>query len=187
MEQATDQRLIAAYLKKGDEQSLEELVRRYLPLVYGFVRNYTGNDDCAADIAQETFVKAWRNLKKFDRSKSFKTWIFTIAKNTAIDWLKKKRDVSFSSLEADRTEEDQAFIDRIHDSQPSPAELTARGMEQRRLSLAMAQLPVAYNSVLNLRHYSELTFREIGIRLKQPLNTVKSRYRRGLALLKKLL
>src|SRR3989344_4090965 len=112
---------------------------------------------------------------------------FTIAKNTAIDWLKKKRDVSFSSLEADRTEEDQAFIDRIHDSQPSPAELTARGMEQRRLSLAMAQLPVAYNSVLNLRHYSELTFREIGIRLKQPLNTVKSRYRRGLALLKKLL
>ncbi len=83
----TDEQLAAKYLKKHEEQALEDLIKRYLPIIYGYVRNYTGSEDNASDITQEVFVKVWKNIRKFNQSKSFKTWIFTIAKRTAIDWL----------------------------------------------------------------------------------------------------
>src|SRR3989344_2340755 len=97
MNNFTDEKLVQMYLR-GGEKALEELVRRYLPLIYSFSRRYSGNTDNASDIVQEVFIKAWKNLKIFDQNKSFKTWIFTIAKNTALDWLKKKNAVPFSLL-----------------------------------------------------------------------------------------
>ena len=95
MKNFTDEKLVQIYLK-GDGKALEELVRRYLSLIYNFSRRYNGDADNVSDIAQEVFVKVWKNLKKFDKSKNFKLWIFTIAKNTALDWLKKKNAVPFS-------------------------------------------------------------------------------------------
>ena len=95
MDSFTDEQLTAKYLKK-DEKALEELVKRYLPLIFGFVKKYTGNQDNASDITQEVFVKVWKNIKSFDQTKSFRTWIFTIAKRTAFDHLKKRKTVSFS-------------------------------------------------------------------------------------------
>src|SRR3989338_5537868 len=101
MKNFTDEQLVKSYLK-GDEKALEELVRRYLPVIYNFSRKYTGDPDNASDIAQEVFVKVWKNLKKFDTSKNFKAWLFTVAKHTALDWLKKKNALPFSLLkEAD--------------------------------------------------------------------------------------
>ncbi len=103
-----DRQLIYDYLKKGDEKSLEILIQRYLKPVYGFAYRYVGNVQEAEDIAQEVFVKVWKNLKKpalslskgFDPKKgNFKAWIFTIAKNTAFDFLKKKKSLQFSDLQ----------------------------------------------------------------------------------------
>ena len=82
-----DAQLVADYLN-GDEQSLHLLIERYLKPVYRFVHSYVGSDLDAEDISQEVFVRAWRNLKKFDQEKSFKTWIFAIAKHASIDVLK---------------------------------------------------------------------------------------------------
>ena len=86
----SDEQLINNYLK-GDEKSLEILIHRYLKPIYNFVYRYVNNKQEAEDVTQEVFVKTWRNLKKFKRNKSFKTWIFSIAKNTAIDSFKKKK------------------------------------------------------------------------------------------------
>ncbi len=94
----SDQKLIANYLA-GDEKSLEILINRYLRPIYSFVYRHVGNGEVAEDITQEVFVKVWRNLKKFDQNKSFKTWIFTIAKNTSFDFFKKKKAIPFSELE----------------------------------------------------------------------------------------
>ena len=77
MSMDSDQKLIADYLG-GDEKALEILIYRYLKPIYSFVYRYVGNEQEAEDITQEIFVKAWRNLKKFNQNKSFKTWIFTI-------------------------------------------------------------------------------------------------------------
>jgi RNA polymerase sigma-70 factor (ECF subfamily) len=185
LENITDEQLIRRYLRNKDEHALEDLIRRYLPLIFTFTRNYTGNRDNAADITQETFVKVWKNIKRFDQSKSFKTWIFTIAKRTAIDWLKKKNALPFSAIQDGR--ENGNFADSLIDESPSITEQLMLQETSKKLSFALAQLPGAYNTVVNLRINSDLSFREIAERLNKPLDTVKSHYRRGISLMKKIL
>src|SRR3989338_146778 len=97
-EDRSDQQLIADYLT-GDEKSLKILYGRYLKPIYSFVYRYVGGGQDVEDVTQDAFVKVWRNLKKFDQNKSFKTWIFSIAKNTAIDFLKKKKAIPFSEFD----------------------------------------------------------------------------------------
>ncbi|TSC91741.1 MAG: sigma-70 family RNA polymerase sigma factor [Parcubacteria group bacterium Licking1014_17] len=185
MNQFTDEQLIARYLKDSDESALESLVARYLPLVYGFVRRYTGSTGNASDITQEVFIKVWRNLKRFDEFKSFRAWIFTIAKHTAIDWLKKKTAVPFSKIKDDQSE--HSFVDNIPDMAPSVVDFLSSKETARGLSLALARLPAQYNSVINMHINDGLKFREIAELLEKPINTVKTQYFRGILLLKKIL
>lgn len=180
MSDYSDEQLVAKYLKK-DEKALEEIVGRYLPLIFGFVKKYTGNQDNASDITQEVFVKVWKNIRSFDQAKSFRTWIFTIAKRTAIDELRKQKAIPFSALQ------ENGFEDLIVDESLSILDQIFLQQQSKELTLALARLPVNYNSIIKLRADDDLSFREIANKLKEPLNTIKSRYRRGLALLKELL
>jgi ABC-type antimicrobial peptide transport system permease subunit len=95
MDDATDADLILAACD-GDDTAFNELVQRHVQSVYTFCLRYTGSKEDAQDAAQEAFVKAWRNLKKFDTKKSFRTWLFTIAKNSATGLL--TAVVSMSSI-----------------------------------------------------------------------------------------
>jgi len=181
----TDVELINKYLKKGDEKSLEEIVRRYLPVVFNLSRRYVGRTEDAADIAQETFVKVWKNINKFDLTKSFKSWILTIARNTAIDWLRKNKDIPVSVYQTNQEYENtEDMLVSIPDSTPSALEWMFRSELKQNLETGLNQLPTFYRSVIKLRHEEDLSFKEIAARLKEPLNTIKSRYRRGLARLK---
>lgn len=90
----SDEQLVVSYLK-GDEKALEILIKRYLKLIYSFAFRFVSNSQEAEDIAQEVFIKMWRNLKKFDKNKKFKSWIFSIAKNTCLDTMKKKKIIRF--------------------------------------------------------------------------------------------
>ena len=191
-----DKILIEKYFQ-GDEKSLEILIQNYLKPVYSFVYRYVGNAGDAEDITQETFVKMWKNLKKFDpqrsrfatlrgrQNKSFKTWIFSIAKNTSIDFLKKKKAMQFSDLENEKGE--NIFAEKFIDSSPLPTELLERKDIIGGFAKAINKLLPKYRKVLFLRHNDDLTFREIAESLGEPLNTIKSRHRRGLIMLKKLL
>jgi len=80
----------------GDEKAFEELLSPYLQPVYSFVLSLTHDVLMTEDVMQETCIKVWKHLNRFDAKRSFKTWIFAIAKNTAFDALKKKRDLPFS-------------------------------------------------------------------------------------------
>ncbi len=176
MKNFTDEQLVIKYLK-GDEKSLERIIYRYLPLIYNFSRRYTGDMDNASDIAQEVFVKVWKNLKKFDTSKNFRTWLFTVAKNTALDWLKKRNAMPFSLLLEDVADSEQvSIIDKFY----------KKSLSQNLLS-AIEKLPLKYSSVINLYHKDGFNFREIASFLNESINTIKSRYRRGLIMLKKTL
>ena len=95
MKQLSDEHLVSKYLS-GEKEALEILIRRYLKPVYGFVYKYTGGVSETEDISQDVFIKVWKNLKKFDQVKNFKTWLFTIAKNTTLDFLRKKKMIPFS-------------------------------------------------------------------------------------------
>ncbi|MBI3335018.1 MAG: sigma-70 family RNA polymerase sigma factor [Candidatus Portnoybacteria bacterium] len=179
-----EQVLIADYLKKGDEKSLEVLFTRYIKPIYRFVYGYTGNAQDAEDITQDAFVKAWRSLKRFDLQKSFKAWLFSIAKNSAIDFLKKKKSIPFSAFDTDQG--GNILFDTLADSSPSPQELFERAGVSKTISLAMEKLSDTYRAVLSLRYNDQLSFREIAEVLKESLHTVKSRHRRALILLKKV-
>jgi len=103
-----DTRLVAAFIK-GDGDSFAALVDRHMPMVYKFTYRYVGNADAANDIVQDVFIKVWKNIKKFDPEKNFKTWLLTIAKNTALDSIKKKKAILFSKIEEGETDLD-AFL-----------------------------------------------------------------------------
>lgn len=160
--------MISKYLA-GDEKSLEILIEQYLKPIYSFVYRYTGSASDAENITQDVFVRVWKNLKKFDQNKKFKTWIFSIAKNAAIDWLRKKKTIPLSDDD----------MEKIPDSAPFVPELS--------LAPILEKIPSEYRMVLFLRYNDHFTFKEIAESLGQPLNTVKSRHRRAIAMLKKTL
>jgi len=184
MSNCPDKQLITDYLA-GDEKSLEVLIKHYLKPIYSFVYRYVGNSQDAEDITQEVFIKVWRNLKKFDQSKSFKTWIFSIAKNTSIDYLRKKKTVPFSNFENEAGE--NILTETLANPLPLPDELFERAGIAQILNTVIQQLSPKYRMVLFLRYNDHFNFREIAEALGEPLNTIKSRHRRALILLKKLL
>lgn len=184
MKNLSDERLISAYLK-GEEKSLEVLIERYLKPIYSFAYRYVGSAHDAEDITQDTFVKVWRHLKKFNQEKKFKTWVFSIAKNTCIDFFKKKKSIPFSRFEKENGE--NALLETLADPSPLPDELLERKGIGETLSKAIEVLSPKYRSVLFLRYNDHFTFREISEIFKEPIHTIKSRHRRALILLKKII
>ena len=204
----SDEQLIAEYLS-GDEKSLEILFGRHLKPIYSFTYRYVGGGQDAEDVTQEVFVKVWKNLHKFDphrQNKSpapyrtskassgsgFKTWIFSIAKNTAIDFLKKSRSASggkkaipFSKFENEEGE--NMITETLADPSPLPQELLERAGIAQMLNSAMEKLSPQYRMVLFLRYNDHFNFREIAESLEEPLHTITSRHRRALIQLKKIL
>lgn len=183
--QTNDEKLISDYLE-GNEKALTILVDRYLSDAYSFALKITHDSHLAEDVTQESFTKAWKNMRKFIPGNSFRGWLFTIIRNTAIDILRKKKDVPFSVFEIN-TEGENALVATLADTSPLPDELLARAQDAQYLSFLLSQINPEYREVLTLRHTSNMTFAEIGKLLKRPLDTVKSQHRRGIASLRRLM
>ncbi len=180
----TDEQLVVAYLA-GQQDALEILFGRYMKTVYGFVYRLMGDTHAAEDVTQDAFVKAWKHLQRFDTNRKFKTWILQIAKNTAFDYLKKKRAVPFSEL--DDLESDGAFVDTIVDPAPIPSALLERADIVQTLTHVLEQLSPVSRAIMQLRYHDDMTFQEIAESIGEPMNTVKSRHQRALFMLRRLL
>jgi RNA polymerase sigma-70 factor, ECF subfamily len=181
---STDDNLIRAYLS-GDETSLKILIEKNLKSVYNFIYQYLGNKDDTDDATQETFVKIWKNIKRYKAGKSFRAWLFRIAKNTALDHIKKKKPVSFSLLKEE--DSDNNIVDNIADASPFPDEILRRSDAAKILNDAVSKLPAPYRVVLFLYYQDGLNFRQIAETLEESTDTVKSRHRRALKMLRKAL
>lgn len=181
----TDEDLVAAYIS-GEEGAFSKLVERHLKTVYSFVIRFVGDAQEAEDIAQETFLKAWKSLKQYKvESSKFKTWILRIARNTAIDYLRKRKNIPFSEFE---TEDGQnILVETVPDTAELPDLLFAKLEDTATLSKAVAKLSPEAREVLLLHYTNGLTFLEIGEILGQPQNTVKSRHHRALLNLRTIL
>jgi len=177
----SDKKLIQDFLR-GDEQSFAVLVNRYLKMVYNFLYQITKDRNILDDLTQETFLKAWKNLKKFDTEKNFKTWLFTIAKNTALDYFKKKKTVPFAWFEND---EGYNKLENIEDEEKNLEELIGKKELEKNLEEKLNQLSADYRLLLLLRYKDGFSLQEIGDILGRPYNTIKSQHQRALASLKK--
>ncbi len=181
-EQNTDIQLLDKYFE-GDEAAFTFLVGRYIDPIYNFVFKYVHTTAEADDVTQEAFVKIWKNIKKYDRNYKFKTWAFTIAKNTALDHLRKKSLIPFSDFQNAEGIFDHSLLTRelISDNAIEKIE------DMQMIARAVKSLPEKYKEVVSLYYDKELNFREISEFLKQSINTVKTRHRRAISYLKRQL
>jgi RNA polymerase sigma-70 factor (ECF subfamily) len=176
-----DRQLIVDFLV-GDDASFEILVNRYLKMVYNFLYRLTGGDKALTDdLTQVTFLKAWKNIKRFNREKSFKTWLFTIAKNSARDFWKKKKTLPFTLFE---NSEGYNKLDEVAEDKPLPDEVLEQIESAEELEEKIKKLSPKYQTILFLRYRDDLSVTEIAEILKIPRNTVKSQYQRALNALK---
>ena len=177
-----DEQLVAEYLVSEKEEVFRVLLNKYTKPVYNFLRYMIGNTD-AEDITQEVFIKVWKNLKRYKPGQSFKTWLFAIAKNSAIDFLRKKKALNFSDLE--NADDDFSFSETIASKDLLPDEALQKLQNSEFLNKLLNQLSTEHKTILLLHYQEEMTFDEIGKILKKPLNTIKSYHRRAILELRK--
>jgi RNA polymerase sigma-70 factor (ECF subfamily) len=180
-----DEEIILLY-KNGDREAFRVLINRYTSPLYNFTARLTNRND-APDIVQEIFIKAWKNIGHFDSLKaSFKTWIFTIAKNATTDFLRKKKSLLFSDMEKD-SEDINSFAENIPDEGLLPDRVLQKLQDSQFLDKVLKKLPPNYREVLLFHYQEEMTFEEIGKILDKPLNTVKSQHHRAILELRKII
>lgn len=182
--EASDRDLVEA-AREGDDDALRLLMERHLQAVYRLCLRLTGSATDAEDAAQEAMVKAWRNLARFDEEQAFRPWLFTIARNSATDLMRKRRSLPFSAF----ADEDGtiALSDTLADPEPLPEEILANSMEGAEAAAALRTLPARDQALLALRYQDELSFEDISTVLAMPANTVRSIHRRALIALRKRL
>jgi RNA polymerase sigma-70 factor, ECF subfamily len=168
----------------GNVQSFEELVRRYAKPMFNFAYRMTGNYAEADDIAQDVFLQVYRSLPAARLDLPFKPWLYVIARNKCLDFLKRRRPVSFSVLEGDQGD---SPIDSVADQDPLPEDVLERADLQRILREAVLALPERYREVVSLRYAAGLSFAEIGRALNLPENTVKTQFQRAKSMLRRQL
>ncbi len=179
MEQS-DEVLIELY-RAGDDAALVTLIERHFASMYSYVFRFVRTTAAAEDVTQEVFIKVWKQLHRFKPGTGLRPWLFRIARNTAIDHLRKKQSIPLSYFEDNDNE--AVFADASTDSLEE-----AMGREDKAaLSDALQELDMRYREVLLLRAEQGLTFEEIGLSIGKPLNTVKSLYRRGLVRLHQII
>ena len=178
----SDEDLIREYLD-GNEDTFKILIDKYISSIYNFAVRFVGHDN-ASDVSQDVFLKVWKNIRKFNSGKSsFKTWIFTITRNTITDSLRKKKSIPFSMLDT----EEVSFEDNIEDETILPMEVLSKLEDKEFLNNLLDKLSPNYREVLILYYTEDMTFSEIGQLLGKPMNTVKSYHHRALNQLKKLI
>jgi RNA polymerase sigma-70 factor, ECF subfamily len=169
--------------RAGDERAYRELVDRYRRQVYSMALRMLRREEDAEDVAQETFIRVFRALDRYDPARSFTAWMFTIAARLSIDVLRRRKQTPISLFQRDAETQEERTIEVV-DPGLGPEELTSRGEEERNAQELIDSLPHHYRIVVMLRHQQDLSYQEIAEALRLPLGTVKARIHRARALLK---
>ena len=171
---------IARGLRESDTELLADLVERSQRRLVRYLLYLIGRQDYAEDLAQETWIRVLQRGSQYDGRQRFDLWLFAIARNLAIDYLRKKR----KAVQTASSPDDRDEILLVPSSGPSPFEAAARSEDAIRLAAQLQILPPLYREALLLRFQEDLSLAEIAQVLGAPLTTVTSRIYRGLAALR---
>ncbi|QDK81241.1 sigma-70 family RNA polymerase sigma factor [Spirosoma sp. KCTC 42546] len=165
-------------LIQRDQQAFQWLYDQYSPALYGVVLRIVRDDEQAADLLQDIFVKIWKNLDAYDSSKGrLFTWMLNVARNTAIDSLRARKTQPTAAIRTD--EENVHIVDRQHNTeQPNPEHIGIKDV--------VNQLRPERKQLIDLVYFGGYTHEEAAEKLNLPLGTVKTRVRAALQELKQL-
>lgn len=169
-----DEQLIRA-LARSDENALRLLVERYSPSIYRFSVRYTGDESLAEDVAQEVFLRLFLHAKKYTTGRSFKTWLFTIARNVSIDLARpySHRKSSSSHFGDDPAREDFTPELIVNGSPTQEDRMAARERQQMMVEL-LQDLPEKQRAAIILKYYEEMSTKEIAVVLGKSVSSVES-------------
>lgn len=187
---AQDDEVLVQRAVDGDESAYAMLVQRYRNRIYNFTYRYTGNAAEAEDLAQDVFIKAYRNLHRFRGDAKFSTWLYQIAKNMSINRLRTIKRAIVGLVQVVRDEDGDELADPISQAQSegrSPEEWMLGSEADSVVQRAIGQLTPVYRAALILRDIEDLPYDEIAVILGLAEGTVKSRIHRARAELKELL
>ena len=168
--------------RNGDLDSYNQLVLRWERPIYALAYRTIGREEEARDVAQETFLRAFRALGGFKGQAKFSSWLYRITLNLCRDWIRKERRTPVSPAP-----EGVDLIELAGEASPSDSieELVARKQLSAAVAKAMAFLPEDQRTAVILKEYHGLTFQEIADMLDCPLSTVKTRLYQGLTVLRR--
>ncbi len=170
----------------GSQAAFEKLMNKYYQHIYNLIYKMIFKKEDVEDLTQEAFIKAFNSLENFDRQFAFSTWLYKIATNNSIDYLRKKKLSTFS-IDKEIASEDSDFKFEIPDTEYVPDNKIIEEERKKIIDAAIESLPDKYKKVIVLRHKNEMEYEEIAEKLELPLGTVKAHIFRGRELLNKYL
>jgi RNA polymerase sigma-70 factor, ECF subfamily len=182
-----DASLIRSVLR-GDLDAFAALVKRHESAIVNYIYWIVLNEQDAMDVSQEVFLKVYLSLDKYNPEFKFSTWLYAIAKNAAIDFLRRSNSGWMVELDAQTEEQSRSEPIQLADTKAVSAEEVLFQKELgKKVEAALNGLPLQYREVLVLRHLEDLSYEEISRLLKLPLGTVKNRLFRARDFLKERL
>ena len=174
-----DFKLIDQATQEGNEQAYGELMKRYKKPVYHMILKMVRNIDDAEDLTIEAFTKAFKSLHKFKKDYTFSTWLFRIATNNSIDFIRKKKLQTLSIDTSFKDESGDAVSFDIQDRTLDPQERAIKSQKIELIRVFVTKLPPKYQRLVKLRYFRELSYEEIAQELEAPLGTVKAQLHRA--------
>jgi len=173
--------------KQGDVEAFEVILKIYEKKIYNFAYRMLGDKEDAMDTTQEVFIKVYKSINTFKGNSSFSTWLFKIAKNVCIDYLRKNGKARICSLDKTIKIDGEEIKKETPDTSNLPEEIIKRKELQRVVHKAIARLPEKYKAAIILRDLQNFSYKEIAEILNCSIGTVKSRIGRGRKELKNIL
>ena len=161
----------------GQTEAFDELVTRYRTRVFAMIYNMVHNEQDAWDLAQESFVKAWKSIKRFRGDSSFYTWMYRIVMNVTIDWLRKKQIKGAGSEFDDsiQLKEIDPASKTVPKADPLPHERMERNEIRSKIDNAIGQLSPEHRAVILMKEIEDMQYHEIAETLGCSIGTVMSR------------
>ncbi|MGE9616515.1 MAG: RNA polymerase sigma factor [Solitalea-like symbiont of Acarus siro] len=167
----------------GDQNAYTIIMRQYHYPIYCMILKIVQNKDDAHDLTMEAFTKAFCNLTKYEKKFAFSTWLYRIAANHSIDFIKKKKIVTISIYIRDDQNKSDDILEIEEANSLTPEDKYLRKEKNEFMRSIINKLPENYQNLIKLRYLSEYSYNEIAEELKLPLGTVKAKLMRAKKLL----
>ena len=171
----------------GDEKAFAKLLSRYKDAIFFMLLKMVNNKSDAEDLTLEAFGKAFKSLHQYSPSFAFSTWLFKIASNNCIDFLRKKRGMHVSIENSMETNENNEAPIKLRSKEPNPEEKLIRNQKAILLRMVVRRLKPRYRTLVELRYFREYSYEEIANELNLPLGTVKAQLFRAREMLFKII